>query len=839
MNKTLLLLATIILLPIIISYTPTPKADGDYVPGELIIQLKDDPGQSRTQLLNSLTKEFAAIRLAEIQALSPRMNIWLMSFDRGRQTDQEVLAKVRNSEKVLNAQFNHYVEMRSKIPIDESFDLQWALNNTGQAGGTVDADIDGPEAWEYATGGVAASGDTLIICIVDDGFDLEHLDIDFWKNWHEIPDNSIDDDGNGYVDDYDGWNASSGNPIIIERDHGTHVTGIAAATGNNDRGVCGVNWNTKVLPVVGSSTVESIVVSAYLYVYEMRKLYNDTDGGKGAFIVATNSSFGVNNGQPEDYPIWGAMYDSMGYVGIISAAATANASINVDEEGDIPTAFANEHLVTVTNTTRDDEKNQYAAYGLTTIDLGAPGTEIYSTRQDNSYGYKTGCSMSSPFVAGATALLFSAANTEFMNDYKQDPATFALVIKSLLLQGADPLESLNGITVTGGRLNLYNSMQLFVEPVLEVTPRAIGEILDPEMSQDRTFNVKNTSAQAIDYSITKPASATWLALQNTSGNLQPDESDVINLTLYSTGLAVGVYTTYLDITYDGNSGYSMPVRLEVDTTGATIFLFFTDEELPVGNLGGSVSTEIKSNFSWHIEESAPWVTPDIITGEGNATINFTVDENTWPIARACDVTVENAGLSDVVTITQEAAFEPTLDSDQDTVYIAANAGSYATVEILSNTDWEAIANQSWLVATPPSGSGNMSLTIRAQSANTGSEIRNGSVTLKYAETGMEAKFIIVHQSTSTGLDDDHLSNLINVYPNPSKDKVSIVVTNRDIMLKEIELLNLAFGSISKELGVDMTNSFLVLHLENLPDGIYILRLETNQGSIFKKLMVIR
>ena len=91
--------------------------------------------------------------------------------------------------------------------------------------------------------------------------------------------------------------------------HGTHVSGIAGAIGDNDLGVTGVNWNAKIMPIAGSSGVESVVVEAYGYVLEMRKLYDETEGEFGAYVISTNASFGVNYGNPANFPLWSALYD--------------------------------------------------------------------------------------------------------------------------------------------------------------------------------------------------------------------------------------------------------------------------------------------------------------------------------------------------------------------------------------------------------------------------------------------------------------------------------------------------------------------------------------------------
>ena len=556
--KKLYLFLLLVLFPFLISNETSDNNGKNYVPGELMIQIIP---WKNLQLIES---DFSSINLKSKLLLSKRMNIWLFEFASGTISDEEVLSDIKNHTNILEAQFNHFISLRETIPNDTYFNEQWALKNTGQSGGVPDADIDATDAWDITTEGVTALGDTIVVAIIDGGVYITHEDLDCWKNYNEIPNNGIDDDENGYIDDFDGWNAYTHTGNVGSDDHGTHVAGIAAAKGNNGIGVSGVNWNAKIMPIAGSSTVESTVVEAYGYVLEMRASYNETGGEQGAFVVATNASFGVDLGQPEDYPLWGAIYDSLGIQGVLSTGATVNHNWNIDEVGDVPTAFESDYLITVTNTKNTDVKNTYAGYGLTTIDLGAPGTMIKSTRVNNNYGNKSGTSMATPHVTGAISMLFAAADSSLLIQYQEDLPGVALMMKQYILDGVDFNASLQNITVTGGRLNVYNSILLLQNPpVLSLNPNVINMILEQETQDSTTLEITNTGGGTLNYTISIENQPDWISLEQYEGSIEENETDTVKIYFNTSGMNIGNYDCLLNILYNYYNYDSVPVYLEV------------------------------------------------------------------------------------------------------------------------------------------------------------------------------------------------------------------------------------------------------------------------------------
>ena len=443
------------------SWAQMRSADQEpFVPGQLIVQISEN-----ADLYKALTTLNAEYEFEVVEELSPIMRAWLVKFNPEKIAQMEALRMVKNLSEITLAQNNHYVEIRSTVPNDPQFNQQWHHLNDGSGGGTADADIDTDEAWSITTGGTNALGHDIVVCILE-GVDFSHVDLidNHWANPHEIPGNGIDDDGNGYIDDVNGWNVGNNTGAVAggSTGHGTNVAGMIGAKGNNNVGVVGANWNVKMFNVRGYSTNnEASVVAAYNYPLTLRKQYNETNGALGAFVVATNASWGIDGANPNNFPIWCNFYDTLGVHGILNCGATTNSNLNVDTSGDMPTACSSPYMVGVGRSDRND--NFAGGYGLNTINFAAPGINVRTTANGNSYTTTTGTSFASPLTAGVIALLYSIPCESFMNTVMSNPKTGSDLVLDALMNGVDQKPQLANFFVSGGRLNAKNSMDILME----------------------------------------------------------------------------------------------------------------------------------------------------------------------------------------------------------------------------------------------------------------------------------------------------------------------------------------------------------------------------------------
>jgi serine protease len=578
---------------------------GSRVEGELIVRLYKDAD------LPKLMGQFPDLRIE--RQLSKNLNVWLLEYNPDQFSGDQLIYALAENPLIWEVQHNHYLENRATVPNDPNFGQQWQYVNTGSGGGTVDADIDAELAWDYATGGVTPLGDTIVVCIIDDGIDLTHQDMlpNLWRNWDEIPGNGIDDDGNGYVDDDQGWDADGANGDISGGAfggwHGTPVAGIVGAKGNNGIGVTGVSWDVKLMIVVGGGD-EAAAIAAYDYPLTERKLYNQTNGQQGAFVVATNASWGIDNRLESSFPILCAFYDSLGTAGILNAAATANANTNIDVQGDLPTHCSSDYLIAVTNTNDDDLKVTQAGYGSVSIDLGAPGEGTYTAALNNTYGGFGGTSGATPHVAGAVGLLYSAPCAQFAALSKSDPAAATLLMKNYLMQGTDITAQLDTLTVSGGRLNLHGSMLELLNAGCSLAGcyAPFGQQLITAAGTTATVNWLSVPSATVGYLVRYREQGTTTWTNTTTVDTFYNFTGLTACTFYEVELASDCDTTqgsYSNtFTFKTGDCCEAPTVIDVDSLGENAILLSWGQDANVNSY--TVEYQLDGDTSWQTSSTS-------------------------------------------------------------------------------------------------------------------------------------------------------------------------------------------------------------------------------------------
>ncbi|MEX1189139.1 MAG: S8 family serine peptidase [Bacteroidia bacterium] len=671
-------------------------AQQNIVQGEFIIQLNQGV---QKEVFDQQVKSNATYNFELKRQLSKRFNIWLCVSEIGEESNKLKVLQSLPGLKV--AQHNHFVQLRETQPNDASFDQQWALKNTGQSGGVAGADVDATLAWDVTTGGTTALGDTIVVAVIDGGFQMNHPDLieNYFVNRLEIAGNGIDDDNNGYIDDVSGWDAYSDDGTIPSDQHGTHVSGIIGAVGDNNIGVSGINWHVKILPIAGSSGNESTVVAAYAYAADMRILYNETNGEKGAFVVATNSSFGVDQGDPSEYPIWCSFYDELGAAGILSCGATANANFNIDQTGDIPTACASEFLIAVTNSTRNDVKSNGAAFGIESIDIASPGTAVYSTVTNSNYGNLSGTSMATPLVAGSIALMYSAACDVLISDYKLNPSGIAIQMKQYLLQGAEQIEAFDGLVAESRRLNANGAIQ-----------QVLTYICDSEVPPVANFNASGRTGcpgLTVGFNNFSSSNADSYLWEFPGGS--PSSSEEMNPSVIYNDF--GSYDVQLIVSNEFGSDTTLfSSYVQVTNTGIKTVYSESFEEGTISELGFTVENPDNQN-TWEVSPSSG------ISGSnfslGINMFNNTSNEGQWDYVVSPAISLQETS-DNVLQVkyahrrkatTQEDSLIVNISADQGQNWVrleakggGSNSSNQLATNVLLNSSFTPVSTADWCIA---------------------------------------------------------------------------------------------------------------------------------------------
>ncbi|HKK61372.1 MAG TPA: S8 family serine peptidase, partial [Bacteroidales bacterium] len=428
-----------------LSFTQTLSAqrEADRLPTELILQLPHGENPSIDSRL--------------YEQISPTLNVYRIHFSEIHQAVKYYEEQVQK-ENTLALHYNYRVSFRDTVPNDPDFDLQYALQNTL----SPEIDVQAADAWDFARGGVTANGDTIVIAVVDDGVDIDHIDLEqnIYSFSGEIANTGLDNDGNGYIDDVNGYNVRDENGEIIAARHGTGVAGIIGARGNNGVLISGVNWDTKILPVsMGTDATVAEVIEAYEYVLQQRRLYNETNGTEGAYVVALNNSFGLEGFTYNSAPYWCDFFDTLGQEGIITVAAAPNRTFNIDEIGDLPTVCPSPFLITVASS---NFANEWDASGISTehVDLTSYGGNILTLGLNNSTAFsQNSTSSASAMVTGLLGLMYSVPCSSFIDSIQKDISAADKVIRPILYEGLIQQSFLQNKTQTGGITNFYETLR--------------------------------------------------------------------------------------------------------------------------------------------------------------------------------------------------------------------------------------------------------------------------------------------------------------------------------------------------------------------------------------------
>ncbi|MEW6126768.1 MAG: S8 family serine peptidase, partial [Acidobacteriota bacterium] len=403
--------------------TTDSKSNKNYIEGELLVRFKDTATAQATRNVN------ATVGATVLHSYEHVIGKWQhLKLPEGMTTDAG-LATYRSFPEVEMVQPN-FIYRVDVTPNDPQFGSMYGMTK-----------ISAPTAWDTTTGGTS-----IIVADIDTGTDYNHQDLaaNMWHNPGEIPGNNIDDDQNGFIDDDVGYDFYNNDPSPLDgHGHGTHTSGTIAAVGNNGVGVVGVNWTTRLMSLKthadNGDSSSAVVIAAFNYVTMMKN--------RGINIRVTSNSWG---GAPEAASYDQALKDAIdaaGNAGVLNVFAAGNNGSNNDSTPFYPATYNSPSIVSVASSDSADNRSGFSNFGLTTVDIAAPGSGILSTFPGNQYGSISGTSMATPHVAGAAVLLLTA-----------NPNLSVASLKATLMNRVDQLANWTNLVASGGRLNVANAL---------------------------------------------------------------------------------------------------------------------------------------------------------------------------------------------------------------------------------------------------------------------------------------------------------------------------------------------------------------------------------------------
>ncbi|MBI4129827.1 S8 family serine peptidase [Candidatus Roizmanbacteria bacterium] len=518
----------------------------DCLEKQVLVKFKAGKSKEETERIKNTLKrnvpfEAQPLEFADRQT-SAENKIEKLTVDSEQKRD-ELLGMLKQDPSVEYAELDckYYATV---LPNDPQFSKLWGLHNIGQTGGVTDADIDAPEAWDTTKG---SSG--VVVAVLDSGIDYNHVDLkaNMWVNPFETPGNGKDDDGNCYIDDVYGVNTTivnsctslnqaAGNPMDDNK-HGTHVAGTIGAVSNNSIGVTGVAWNVKLMALKflnsGGSGYTSDAIEAFDYIVAMKQ--------KGINVRVVSNSWGSTTYSQ-------ALYDSIKKLrdnGILAVVAAGNSAFDADFYSHYPAAFDLDNIISVAAVDAKNSLAYFSNYGIKTVDLAAPGVEIYSTVPANTYNSFNGTSMATPHVSGVVALLLSKSPFNLWTSTRLKHHLLASVVQNTQLAGK---------TVTAGVLNANTAVKN--SATVEYYPKAIHLLMEKNVQKSVDIVLVNNSSASVSWTTTKKPA--FITMNKTGGTVVSALTDTITVSVNSANMSVQTYTDQLQISA-GSSAITIPV----------------------------------------------------------------------------------------------------------------------------------------------------------------------------------------------------------------------------------------------------------------------------------------
>lgn len=448
-----LALISVLAIPSPTVFSQRRQPSGQYVNDQILVKFKANAEPfSDTE---DLADEIFQVRGARSEALmlTARGRSFQLIHLNGRLSVDEAVQRANADPRVEYAEPDYLVQTSQTIPNDPSFSQMWGLSNFG-CPGCVPVHIDAPRAWDISKG-----SDDVVAVVLDTGMDIAHEDLapNVWVNPHEIASNGVDDDGNGFVDDVNGWNfRDKTNQVFISSNedlHGTHVAGTIGAVGNNGTGVTGVAWHVKLMslkflggPEGKGSTGNAI--KGINYAIDQRN--------RGVNVTVINASWG---GSSPSQSLKEAIA-AAGNAGILFVCSAGNNGTDVAEDPGFPSGFgALPTCLSVAAMDFFDNLALFSSFGHSVVGVAAPGLSILSTAPRNqfspngSYATLSGTSMSAPHVSGIAVLLCS-----------HEPLLTPAEVKQRIVSTSEPIPALASRVVNSGRANAFSALTSRIAP---------------------------------------------------------------------------------------------------------------------------------------------------------------------------------------------------------------------------------------------------------------------------------------------------------------------------------------------------------------------------------------